>query len=306
MAITGSDTYVTTGSKKIPIDGLSYINSVVTPIFDMAKKGKPSVDINDYWNYVTYAVPTDSDARAEGATLTDDTEPTEAQFVNYTEVNSETYRVTSSLQARAKNGGQVGTADYIARRKREAAEKLKMKNEWAFLNNTGVAGDATPTARKQKGLITIAASGVTANIASATFGGAVGELAYKTHVDAIRAAGGVMAPKKAIMVSWANKTKMAAWVGRATQVQDVAGSGIINSDIDVYKCQYGSFAVMGHDLMPADKVLTFNPAEIEINPFDPTSTEENAVGKLFKEYAMSNELNIRYRPVSTLGLATLT
>lgn len=307
MAISGFNTYTTTGAIKKPNDGLAYIQGVSCKVFDTAKKGLPSVDTIDYWNYSKYAKPTDPEERTEGATLTEDTAVPESQFTQYTSLVSETYRVTSSGQQRSLNGGQVGTDDMMARKKREALEKLKMKRELSFIAGAGAAGNASsPTTRKSYGLIAIAASGVTASIAAADLAGTTGEAAFAAHLDAVKVAGGLTKKNKSIMLSHTNKGKVSAWKGIVDETTNAASEATVFNNVDVYASPYGKIAFDPFDLMPDTAIVTLNPDEIEMNPYTSTKTKLNAVGALFEEYAVFNEMNIRYRPVAEMGVVTIS
>lgn len=295
-----------TGAKKVIIDKLSYVSTVDAKIFDVAEQKEIGQEVF-YWNYVTRKTPSATAARVEGATLTADTPDAEAQFTQYTEINSETYRVTSTMQARSKRNGQVGTPDRLGRSKSEAMEDLKSKCEWSLMRGAGAAGDFSSTSRKMKGLVTIAASGVSITGSASDFITTVGEAVYQAHVIAIRAAGGLRSKKKLTYMSYTNKQGVAnTWKGCADSRQsDVSGMQIY-ADVDVYRSVHGPIQLAGHDLITDTYVCTLDPNKLIVRVLDPTSSGVNAVGKLFTEMAVSNEISLEYGPVPELGLITLS
>jgi hypothetical protein len=306
MAITQPNSYDnSTSLKKGIVDELSLIRTVVTPIWDVAKQ-EPVSTTTHYWNYVKLSAPTSSNAKSEGATLTAGTPSTETQFTQYTEVNARTFRVNSSMESMAKNGGLVGRTSEEVRLEKEARELLKTDCEWSFLNGAGAAGDTTPTARTMKGLITIAASGVTATAASATFSGTAGESAMEAHLIAVRAQGGLMGQKRLIYCSHTVKSAIRKWTGIATAVQTFAPDQKIYANVKIWESLFGPIQIEGHDLMPDTKVVTLDPNELVIEVLTPTRKDQNAVGALFTEYAVHNEMSIRYQPVASLGVVTLS
>jgi len=306
MAITQPNSYDNAVSlKKGIVDELSLIRTVVTPIWDVAKQ-KPVSTTTYFWNYVKLTAPTSSNAKSEGATLTAQNPQTEVQFTQYTEVNARPFRVNSSVESMAKNGGLVGRTSEEVRLEKEARELLKTDCEWSFLNGVGAAGNTTPTARKMKGLITIAGSGVTATAAASSFSGTAGESAMEAHLIAIREQGGLMGQKRLIYCSYTTKSAIKKWTGIATAVQTFAQDQKIYANVKIWESLYGPIQIEGHDLMPDNKLVVLNPDEIVIDVLTPTRKDQNAVGALFTEYAVHNEMSIRYQPVASLGLMTLS
>ncbi len=307
MAIEGYDTITDTkGAKKSIIDKLSYIKTVETPIWDIAQRGVAE-NTTYYWNYVSYTAPSATGAKVQGATLTHETPETEYQFTQYTEINARTYRVTSSMESTAKNGGRVGRRSEVGRLKTESAEIVKMYCEWSYLNGSKGICDGSSTPAYMAGLNTIAASGVTpSDIASSTFGATNGEVAMEAHMIALRAAGGLMGKRKLIYLSYTQKNALKEWTGIATAVHTMASDQKIYSNVKVWETMYGPVQVAGHDLQPDDYVLTLNPDEIYIDVLTPSNSKVNAIGALFTEFAYNNETAVRYQKVASMGLATLT
>lgn len=307
MAIAGRDSYDNAVSLKKNIqDKLHYVQTVDCPLFDSMRGGKAKGSIH-YFNEVAYVAPTASDSRIEGYTLADETPPTEVQYTTYTEINSQGWTVSTTMQDGAKNGGTVGTSDEIARLKTEALEKLKMQNEWAIINGTTNAGANTPTARDMTGLIKWADSGYTANTALATLGVAsAGEANWKAFLIALKAVGGLRGRKKVALMSWSNKQTISGWNGITDTVNADASGKKIYSYVDLYDSMMGTIMLKGHDLYPETSIVVFDPEIFRTMFLSNTKKRKLGTVKLGDSYHYYNEFATQYDKPKTLGRLNLT
>jgi len=307
MAIQQPNNYdQTTMQKKGIIDKLSWIKTVVTPIWDVATR----IDINSttfYWNYVSVTVPSATDAKSYGVALTGANPETENQFTQYVEQNAKAWDINNATEAVAKAGGLVGRTSEDVRLEKERREQLKYADEWSFLNGAGAAGDNTPTAATMKGLIVIGASGVATTGVLSTWSTTTGEDDMNTHLIAIRAAGGLMGARKLIYSSHSTKQLMNKWKGIASAVNTMAEDKKIYSDVKIWDTEsLGAVQLEAHDLCPAADILTLNPDELEICVLEETRKGDNGSVFLSKKSAVGNLMSIKYGPVASLGLMVVS
>ena len=306
MAIAGRDTYDNSVSlKKSVLDKLYYVDPTRCPVF-MSSGDLVSKNTVYYHNAIDYTAPSAESAIAESADLSADTQPTETQYTNWTEINAVTYYTSTSMVSSAKNGGQIGTADEMVRMKREAMVTLKNKNEWSIINGTGNAGNNTPTPRRQKGLISLADSGCTANTALSTIGGTAGEVAWRSFLDGLNLVGGMMTGKTVALMAWSTKQSIHAWDGVADSYEGVASAGIIYDNVDVYVGTYGEIALKGHNLYPTTSIVVYDPAKLKKPWLTKTATRKLGIDGLTDKYSVYNELTLRYDTPTTLGRLNLT
>ena len=307
MAIQQPNQYdQTTMQKKGIIDKLSWIKTVVTPIWDVATR----IDVNSttfYWNYISVTVPSATDAKSYGVALTGANPETENQFTQYVEQNAKAWDINNATEAVAKKGGLVGRTSEDVRLEKERREQLKYANEWSFLNGAGAAGNNGPTAATMKGLIVIGASGVATTGTLSTWSSSTGEDAMNTHLIAIRAAGGLMGARKLIYCSHATKQKMNKWKGIATAVNTMAVDQRIYADVKIWDTEsLGAVQIEAHDLCPDADILTTNPDEIEICVLEETTKKANGPVALSNKWAVENLMSIKYGPVASLGLMVIS
>ena len=307
MAIAGRDSYDNVLSTKKNIqDKLNYVVTVDCPMYDAGKAEKAKGSI-EYFNEVVYTAISAESARAEAATLSDDTPPAESQYTHYTEINSEGWTVSTTMQSTAKNGGMVGTTDEVARLKMEALEYLKQKCEWSIVNGTTNAGANTPTARRMTGLVTWADEGYTAATASSTLGDAsAGETNWKAFLIALKAAGGLRTRKKVALMSWTNKQTVSAWTGITDTVNADASGKKIYSYVDLYDSMMGTIMLKGHDFMPETSIALFDPEMLRLKFLTKTEKRKLGTTKLGDSYHYFNEFGVQYDKPTTLGKVNLT
>lgn len=305
MAIQRPNAYDDTARLQKVTDDLTRIKTVECPIFEVGKQESIG-SWTFYWNYVPVSAPSATDAKSHGVTLTPSNPETEVQVTQYTEVNAKTWRVNTTDEAMAKKGGLIGRSSELANQELERREQLKYACEWSFLLGAGNAGANSPTAATTKGLITLAVEKGVNGTGTLSTWDTTGEASMNAHLVLLKAAGGLMGPKKLMYMSHTVKMLANKWKGIASAVNTMAPDQMIYNTVKVWDTDFGPIQLKGHDLCPSADVLTVNPDEIKVMVLENTVKKENAVGALFTEYAVSNQMGIKYKPTSTMGLMVIS
>ncbi len=243
-------------------DELYLVNPNPNYLFDNAN---PTVakDRVHYWTEVVFTKKTgNTSAIYEGQALSSFTAPTRNERSNRVEENAVPFSVSTIKAAVAKRGGYAGMKDAILQAREEALMELKANVEYSLVNGTVVVGNASTTADKMSGIIEMASTlGTTQDLGTDI---ATGEANFKTGLAACAARGGLVG-KKEMLVNGADKNIIATnWTGRASAVQTMANTKVIDADVQVYSSAWGPIAIKTHEFMPSNTMVVYNPDDLNV------------------------------------------
>ena len=227
MADVFFKTYEAIGNREDLIDIITDISPLETPMFSSFSKTKASGTYHEW--------QTDSLADAASNSVIEGTDVTSASATptvrtgNYTQILRKDWRISDTQEAVDSAGRPSEYSYQMAKGMKELARDI----EYALVNGTGAAGDAT-AGRELKGVL----AWITTNVntgASAVTAEALSETVYNDMLQTIFESGGN--PDVTYANGW-QKRKISQFSTSSTRNISVEDKRLVNA-IDVYESDFG-------------------------------------------------------------------
>ena len=289
-----------TGLKQSLLDAMKLIVRDKAPLIKRLGMGMKPKQKNHLFDVDYVAQPTANNASVEGADAVESTPADFTQNTNYTQIVREDYKISGTMEA----SEYAGVKSQLAYQKKKSLKKIGIDLEYAIINSTGAAGNAS-TARQMRGFAhwATANTAATATVAGSALSASTGQNAVDGVLEVLFEAGGA---SRLILLSILNKRRISDWTNAGATRQIFTKDTTLTRTIDVYTSVMGKNEVMGHTMAGDTNVYCLDDREFKIAYMrKPFSTPLGKVGDSHR-FLQLTEATLEVHNPEAIGVVVLT